>query len=75
MGRLFFIFTLIFALGAGAAHAGARVESAAVPAEMKSPAFTIRVNGKTVDVAHAAANYEYASFTMSGPVEIEITAT
>ena len=41
---------------------------------MQSSAFTVRVNGKAVDVAHAAANYEYASFDITGPVKIEITA-
>ena len=34
-----------------------------------------RVNGQPVDVAHAAASYEYVSFDMSGPVTVEITAS
>jgi hypothetical protein len=57
-----------------AAHAAARVQSAPVPPEMRSTAFTVRVNGQTVDVAHAAASYEYVSFDMTGPVNVEITA-
>jgi hypothetical protein len=51
------------------------VESATVPPEMQSNAFTIKVNGQPVDVAHAAANYSYVSFDFSGgPADVEITA-
>ncbi|MFY9853039.1 MAG: PA14 domain-containing protein [Terracidiphilus sp.] len=62
-----------FALGV-AAHAASRVESATVPPEMKATDFTVRVNGKTVDVAHAAARYDYVSFDGRGPFDVEITA-
>ncbi len=41
---------------------------------MLSTAFTVTVNGKPADVAHAAANYDYVSFDITGPVDIEITA-
>ncbi len=41
---------------------------------MRSAAFTVRVNGQPVDVAHAAASYEFVSFDVTGPVNIEITA-
>lgn len=41
---------------------------------MRSTAFTVRVNGVPVDVAHAAASYEYVSFNSTGPVNVEITA-
>ena len=41
---------------------------------MRSTAFAVTVNGKSVDVAHAAANYDYVSFDITGPVDIEITA-
>ncbi|MGD0801803.1 MAG: PA14 domain-containing protein [Terracidiphilus sp.] len=57
-----------------AAQAASLVQAAAVPAEMRSTAFTVRVNGQAVDVAHAAASYEYVSFDMTGPVTVEITA-
>ncbi len=57
-----------------AAHAAARVESAPVPPEMRSTAFAVTVNGKAVDVAHAAASYDYVSFDITGPVTVEITA-
>ena len=57
-----------------AAHAASRVQAAPVPPEMKSTAFTATVNGKPVDVAHAAARLEYLSFDTTGPVTVEITA-
>lgn len=58
-----------------AAHAATHVYAAPVPEEMRSSAFTVRVNGKPVDVAHAAASYEFVSFDVTGPVDIEITAS
>jgi hypothetical protein len=56
------------------AHAATRVTAAPVPQEMRSVAFTVRVNGQPVDVAHAAASYEYVSFDVFGAVNVEITA-
>jgi hypothetical protein len=57
----------------GASHT--RVAAAPVPIEMRSNSFTITVNGEPIDLAHAAASYEYASFDFTGgPVEVEITA-
>jgi hypothetical protein len=41
---------------------------------MRSSAFTLTVNGRPVDVAHAAANYEFASFDVTGSAEIAITS-
>ncbi len=41
---------------------------------MRSNQFTVRVNGVPVDVAHAAASYDYVSFSMNKPVQVEITA-
>jgi len=57
-----------------AAHAAPRVQAAAVPAEMRSTAFTVKVDGHSVDVAHAAASYEFVNFDITGPVTGEITA-
>jgi hypothetical protein len=57
-----------------AVHAASRVQAAPVPAEMLSTAFTVRVNGQTVEVAHAAASYEFVSFDVTGPVDVAITA-
>jgi hypothetical protein len=41
---------------------------------MRSKAFTVTVNGQPVDVAHAAASYEYVSFDSTGPMDVAITA-
>ena len=41
---------------------------------MRSTAFAVTVNGKPVDVAHAASSYDYVSFEITGPANIEITA-
>ncbi|MDR3793591.1 MAG: PA14 domain-containing protein [Terracidiphilus sp.] len=46
-----------------------------VPEEMRSNAFVVKVNGRTVDVAHAAASLDFASFDITGPVAVEVTAT
>jgi hypothetical protein len=51
------------------------VQAAPVPAEMRSTAFTVKVDGHGVDVAHAAASYEFVSFDITSPVTVEITAT
>jgi hypothetical protein len=41
---------------------------------MRSTAFSVSVDGQPVDVAHAAASYEYAAFDTTGAVTVEITA-
>jgi hypothetical protein len=57
----------------GASHT--RVDAAPVPPDMRSTAFTMTVNGAPIDVAHAAASLEYASFDFKGgPVDVTITA-
>jgi hypothetical protein len=68
--------TLLFAalVFPAVVHAASRVQAAPVPAEMRSSAFTVTVNGHAVDVAHAAASLEYVSFDTTGPVTVEITA-
>ena len=50
------------------------MQAAPVPAEMRSAAFTATVNNTPVDVAHAAASYEFLSFDITGPVDVAITA-
>jgi hypothetical protein len=57
-----------------AAQAASRVDAVPVPPEMRSSAFTVKVNGQPVDVAHAAASYDFVSFDITGPVTVEITA-
>jgi hypothetical protein len=52
----------------------ARVQAAPVPAEMRSSFFAVTVNGRSVDVALAASNYDFVNFDTDGPVEISITA-
>jgi hypothetical protein len=55
-------------------RAASRLQAAPVPDEMRSYFFAITVNGSRVDVAQAAANYEFANFDVIGPAEITITA-
>ncbi|MGB8259602.1 MAG: PA14 domain-containing protein, partial [Terracidiphilus sp.] len=50
------------------------IEAAPVPVELRSTAFTVKVNGRPVDVAHAAASLEYVAFDGEGPVQVEVTA-
>lgn len=57
-----------------AAQAATRLQIAPVPPEMRSTVFTVKVNGQPVDVAHAAASYEFVTFDATGPVTVEITA-
>ena len=55
--------------------AGARVLPVPVPKEMQSSQFTVQVNGKSVDVAHAAASYDYVSVETTAAISVSITAT
>ncbi len=71
IGSILFAALLVTPL---ALRAAPRVSSAPVPQEMRSTAFTLTVNGKPVDVAHAAASLEYASFSITGPVDVAITS-
>ncbi len=41
---------------------------------MRSSAFTVTVNGTPIGVAHVAASYDFASFDITGPVDVAITA-
>ncbi len=51
-----------------------RVQPVPVPEELRSTAFTVTVNGKPVDVAHAASSLDFVSFDITGPVDVTITA-
>jgi hypothetical protein len=55
-------------------QAATHVYPVPVPQELRSSAFTVAVNGKAVDVAHAAASYDFANFDITGAVDVEITA-
>jgi hypothetical protein len=56
------------------ARAVAQVQVAPVPAEMRNSFFAVTVNNQRVDVAQAAAHYEFVNFDLNGPAEISITA-
>ena len=59
----------------GAALAAPRVQPVPIPPELRSTAFTVTVNDTPIDVAHAAASYDFVNFDITGPVTIAITAT
>ncbi len=65
---------LALLLTPSAIHAATRIYAAPVPEETRSAAFTVTVNGKPVDVLHAAASYEIVNFDTTGPAEIAVTA-
>jgi hypothetical protein len=65
---------LLFGLLPTCCEAAAHVPPIPVPEEMRSSQFTVEVNGKPVDVAHAAASYDFVSIDETGPVTIAITA-
>ncbi len=67
------VFLVLFAFPI-ALHAATRVYAVPVPVEMRSSVFTVTVQNHPVDVAYAAASYEFASFDITGPAEIAITA-
>lgn len=60
-------------LGFGSA-AEAKVSPVPVPWELQSSAYSVLVNGKPIDVAHAAADYDYISIESTSGVTISITA-
>jgi len=70
----FSLFAIALVLSA-TPFAQGRVAPVPVPQEIKSTQFQIQANGKPVDVAHAAANYDFASVDATGPVTISITAS
>ncbi len=61
-------------LGLSSTAFAARVQPVPVPPEMRATDFTVTVDGKSIDVAHAAASYDFVNFDTTGPVEIAITA-
>ena len=64
----------VFALS-GVVYAAPRVYPVPVPPELRSTAFTVTVDDRPVDVAHAAASYDFVNFDVTGPVTVAITAT
>jgi hypothetical protein len=55
--------------------AEARVLPVPVPQELRSSDFTVEVNGKPVDVAHAAESYDFVNFDTTEAVTVSITAS
>ncbi len=71
------IFAAAFFVAANFAFSQSTISAAPVPSAEDSPRFTLTVNGQSVDVAHAAASLDFASFdapNTATPVEIAITA-
>jgi hypothetical protein len=66
---------LLFLVLLRGAFAAPRVQPVPVPQEMRSAAFTVTVNGQPVDVAHVAASYDFASFDITGAVDVAVTAS
>jgi hypothetical protein len=52
----------------------ARVQGVPVPKELKSFQYTVEANGKPVDVAHAAASYDYINIEATTAFHLSITA-
>ncbi len=63
---------------AGSPMAQARTRAVAgsipLPEMLRADDFTVTLNGQPVPLAHAAASYDFLNLTMTGPVEIAITA-
>ena len=57
-----------------AAPAMARVQNVPVPKELKSFEYTVEANGKPIDVAHAAASYDYLNIEANQAFHLSITA-
>ncbi|MFC5861039.1 PKD domain-containing protein [Acidicapsa dinghuensis] len=75
MRSLYRKFLLFFALAlTSAPFAGARVWPVPVPPELRSTRFTVAVDGKPVDVVHAAASYDYVSIETNSAIKVTITA-
>ena len=73
MRALSVLFAAVLALSS-ASFGAPRVQPVPVPPELRSTAFTVTVNDQAVDVAHAAASYDFVNFDITGPVTIAITA-
>jgi hypothetical protein len=72
--RRFLLPSVVLLLSFGSL-AEARVLPVPVPQEMRSSQFTVLVNGKPVDVVHAAASYDYLNIETTVPIRISITAS
>ena len=77
--RCFVLFSALALFVCACLIAGPAAEARAladpVPQEMRSSQFRVQVNGKPVDVAHAAASYDFVSIQGTGTIAISITAS
>jgi hypothetical protein len=65
---------LLAILPASCLYAAPRAVPVPVPPELRSTAYAVTLNGKPMDVAHAAASYDYLNIEASGAVKLAITA-
>jgi hypothetical protein len=72
--RIFFFFFALASFAVLASPAAARVQGVAVPQELKSYEYTVEANGKSIDVAHAAASYDYINIEATTGFHLSITA-
>ncbi len=64
----------LFARLLSRSHPASAAQPVPVPGLLLAEDFTVTLNGRPAPLAHAAASYDYLSFTMTGPVEVAITA-
>lgn len=55
-------------------RAGARVLPVPAPQPLQSSQFKVQINGKPVDVMHAAASYDYVSVDTSSAITVSVAA-
>ena len=55
--------------------ATARTLPVPVPQELRSSQYIVQVDGKPVDVVHAAASYDYVSIEATAPIRLSVTAS
>lgn len=72
--RRFAVLAALAVLALSARPAAARVQGVPVPKELKSFEYTVEVNGKPIDVAHAAASYDYLNIEATSAFHLSITA-
>ena len=72
--RIVVLFAVLVVLAASARSANARVLGVPVPKELRSFEYTVEANGKPIDVAHAAASYDYINIEATTAFHLSITA-
>lgn len=67
-------FSVVLVLTCPGLLAGARVLPVPVPQSLQSSQYRVQINGKPVDVVHAAASYDYVSVDATSAIIVSITA-